>query len=52
MKTEQPSPDATKVFHSNEMMGKKISETLAWVVDKLDAVSINGKFYCILREVK
>jgi two-component system, OmpR family, sensor histidine kinase VicK len=37
MKTEQPSLDATKVFHSNEMMGKKMSETLAWVVDKLDA---------------
>ncbi len=37
MKTTQPSPDASKAFHSNEMMGKKMREALAWVVDKFDA---------------
>jgi two-component system, OmpR family, sensor histidine kinase VicK len=36
MKTAQP-PDATNAFHSNESMGKKMGETLAWVVDKFDA---------------
>jgi hypothetical protein len=36
MKTTQPSPDASKAFHSNEMMGKKMREALAWVVDKFD----------------
>jgi signal transduction histidine kinase len=37
MKTTQPSPDASKAFHSSEMMGKKMREELAWVVDKFDA---------------
>ena len=37
MKTTQPSPDASKAFHSNEMMGKRMREALAWVVDKFDA---------------
>lgn len=37
MKTTQPSPDASKALHSNEMMGKKMREALAWVVDKFDA---------------
>jgi two-component system, OmpR family, sensor histidine kinase VicK len=37
MKITQPSPDASKAFHSNEMMGKKMREALSWVVDKFDA---------------
>ena len=37
MKTTQHSPDASKAFHSSEMMGKKMREALAWVVDKFDA---------------
>lgn len=36
MKSTQPS-ETIDSFHSSEMMGKKMVETLSWVVDKFDA---------------
>lgn len=36
MKSTQPS-ESINSFHSSEMMGKKMVETLSWVVDKFDA---------------
>ncbi|MPZ07455.1 MAG: hypothetical protein GEU26_13750 [Nitrososphaeraceae archaeon] len=32
-----PPSEATNAFHSSEMMGKDMVETLTWVVDKFDA---------------